>query len=126
MKCFDHPDSDAIGLCRHCLKGLCSQCAADTGEGLACAGSCEAIVVAMGQMVRAATSATKINTGGAAYLWPIFFVATGIVFGFARSATGRPMDFTSFEVAMAALFIIFGLIFGVVQFQWRRRANARP
>lgn len=36
MKCFKHHDQDAVGQCKHCYKGLCPQCAADTGNGLAC------------------------------------------------------------------------------------------
>ncbi len=44
MKCFDHADVDAVGLCKSCGKGLCKRCAVDLGEGLACADSCELAV----------------------------------------------------------------------------------
>lgn len=41
MKCFYHPDRDAVGLCRSCMKGLCTECAVDMTKGLACHGACQ-------------------------------------------------------------------------------------
>lgn len=36
MKCFYHPSADAVGLCKHCQRGLCSACATERDGGLAC------------------------------------------------------------------------------------------
>ena len=36
MNCFYHPDSPAIGLCKHCQRGLCTECAAIVDDVLAC------------------------------------------------------------------------------------------
>lgn len=44
MKCFGHPEIDALGICKSCGKGLCGICFVDTGLGLACNGSCQKIV----------------------------------------------------------------------------------
>lgn len=41
LKCFYHHDRDAVGTCHACLRGLCPDCAADLGRGLACKGRCE-------------------------------------------------------------------------------------
>jgi hypothetical protein len=41
MKCFRHPQSDAVGACKHCFKGTCSECSKDTGVGIACSPQCE-------------------------------------------------------------------------------------
>lgn len=41
MKCFNHHDRDAIGLCKSCGKGLCEECIAEVPRGLACKNSCE-------------------------------------------------------------------------------------
>jgi len=38
MKCFYHPDADAVGLCKHCSRGVCHECAAERAGGLACKG----------------------------------------------------------------------------------------
>jgi len=36
MKCFYHPSADAVGLCKHCQRGLCAACGAERDGGLAC------------------------------------------------------------------------------------------
>lgn len=36
MICFYHPDKSAVGLCKYCLRGLCSDCAASVDDSLAC------------------------------------------------------------------------------------------
>ena len=41
MKCYYHQARDAVGLCKSCNKGLCSDCATDVGNGLACRDRCE-------------------------------------------------------------------------------------
>ncbi len=41
MRCFYHPETDAVGICKNCQKGLCMECAADVGNGLACKNRCE-------------------------------------------------------------------------------------
>lgn len=41
MKCFYHPDREAVGICSACSKGLCAGCATDMGRGLACRDRCE-------------------------------------------------------------------------------------
>jgi hypothetical protein len=42
LRCFYHPEAEAIGVCRNCGKGLCGGCAVDLGDGLACRDRCEA------------------------------------------------------------------------------------
>ena len=36
MNCFYHPATPAVGLCKHCQRGLCPQCAAQVDDVLAC------------------------------------------------------------------------------------------
>ncbi len=36
MVCYYHPDRPAVGLCKYCQRGLCSDCAAPAGDSLAC------------------------------------------------------------------------------------------
>ncbi len=38
MVCYYHPDRPAVGLCKYCQRGLCSDCAASAGDSLACKG----------------------------------------------------------------------------------------
>ena len=34
MNCYNHQSSAAVGLCKHCGKGLCAACTVDLGHGL--------------------------------------------------------------------------------------------
>jgi hypothetical protein len=36
MKCYDHPKTDAVGVCSQCGKGICSKCAVEIGGKLYC------------------------------------------------------------------------------------------
>ena len=36
MNCYYHPEKPAVGLCKYCQRGLCSDCAAPAGDSLAC------------------------------------------------------------------------------------------
>jgi hypothetical protein len=49
MKCFRHNNSEAIGICKNCGKGLCTFCVVDLGYGLACIDSCQDAVKAIHQ-----------------------------------------------------------------------------
>ncbi len=51
MKCFTHPSADAIASCKHCFKGVCPQCARDTGIGVVCSPGCEEEVKSIRAMV---------------------------------------------------------------------------
>jgi hypothetical protein len=51
MKCFQHNETDAIGICRHCHKGVCRQCAAVVDGCLACRYVCELKVEQANRMI---------------------------------------------------------------------------
>ena len=52
MRCFYHPQADAVGTCKHCHRGLCSECASEREGGLACRGRCESAVDAVNALIR--------------------------------------------------------------------------
>ena len=52
MKCFYHPDADALGLCKHCQRGLCSACTSERDEGLACRDRHESQVDQVSALIR--------------------------------------------------------------------------
>lgn len=51
MTCFYHPDRSAVGICKHCNRGVCATCAAAFDFGLACKDRCEAPVQALEAMI---------------------------------------------------------------------------
>ncbi|MGE5249307.1 MAG: hypothetical protein ACM3QS_03750 [Bacteroidota bacterium] len=36
MNCYYHQERTSVGLCKHCQRGLCEECAALVGDVLAC------------------------------------------------------------------------------------------
>ncbi len=51
MNCFNHETGAAVALCKNCGKSLCTECAIDTGFGIACKGKCEAELKAVNDLV---------------------------------------------------------------------------
>lgn len=41
MRCFNHPNVEAVATCKHCFKGICRECVIDSGSGLVCSRPCE-------------------------------------------------------------------------------------
>jgi hypothetical protein len=52
MKCFYHPDAHALGLCKHCQRGLCAACASERDGGLACRDRHESQVDQVSALIR--------------------------------------------------------------------------
>jgi len=78
MKCFYHPQIDAVAICKNCSKGLCMECVADVGNGVACKGRCEAEVQAVNQMIQRGIKSR--NTSGSYYkkitvMWSLISLA---------------------------------------------------
>jgi hypothetical protein len=65
MKCFYHPERDAVALCKSCNRALCRECSADVPPGVACRGRCEADVAAVNLVIQ--RSKTAYQKTGAAY-----------------------------------------------------------
>jgi len=54
MKCFVHHEKDAVGTCKHCGKGLCTECVVEAKGGVSCRGVCEEHVEALRQLTQRA------------------------------------------------------------------------
>ena len=52
MNCYYHPDRPAIGICKHCQRGLCAEDAALVDDSLACKGRHENEVRDMNQLMQ--------------------------------------------------------------------------
>jgi hypothetical protein len=126
MRCFYHHDKEAVGACKSCGKGLCPDCAADVGKGLACRGRCEEDVRAVvalidrniklsGQTTSLLESGRRTRSGAA-----IFNLVIGIIF----LAWGlNDLDRFSFIAVLGGCFLAYGL-FGL--FQARRPNKEKP
>jgi hypothetical protein len=79
MNCFYHPDRPAVGLCKYCQRGLCTECAAIIDDVLACKKRHEDEVRALEQL--AARNLFRSKRVGSGYLRnAIFYGLVGGVF----------------------------------------------
>lgn len=104
MKCHNH-EMDAIGICKHCQRGLCKECSIDLGHGLACKGVHEADVEALNSLIdnnkRAYESGPKATLFG-----PIFNLFMGFLFMF----YGFDRGMNSLPFLLGVGFIVFGVV----------------
>ena len=84
MKCFNHPDIDAVGICKNCNKGLCMDCLTEVENGIACTSTCVEEVKLVNSL---------INRSKKSY----------------RTASGAHMKNAFIYAVMGIVFIIFGL-----------------
>ena len=125
MKCFLHLSVEAVGICKHCAKGMCPDCVSDTGQGIACSELCQEQVLLLASLMRSSTTATKINRGGAAYLMPAFLFFMGAVFVGHALLTGRSGQSLAFALVLGGGFIAFGAGLGAIQYSWHKKSRQR-
>ena len=86
MNCFEHRDRPAVGICKNCQKGLCADCAADIGDGLACKDRCEQAVRDINEIVNrsktAYQKAGKAHKGMGTFLAILAFIMAGFALFF--------------------------------------------
>lgn len=51
MKCYKHNETDALGICKSCQKGVCRECIVDVEGRIACKDSCEQEVKDLNEMI---------------------------------------------------------------------------
>ena len=79
MVCYYHHDKPAVGLCKYCQRGLCSECAANAGDSLACRNLHEEQVLAMESLLQ--KNILQSKRVGSDYLRnTIFYGIVGILF----------------------------------------------
>lgn len=83
MNCYTHTDSSAIGICKSCYKGVCSQCAIEIENGLACSETCKNSIVGVSGQKRAAPhpSAGVVFWAICSIILWISFLISYIVYG---------------------------------------------
>jgi hypothetical protein len=79
MNCYYHSQRQAVGICKHCQRGLCAEDAADVDGSLACKGRHEEQV--RGLNLLEARGVLQARRMGAGYLRnAIFYALVGILF----------------------------------------------
>jgi len=109
MQCFNHPERAAIGSCKGCCKGLCLECAADLGHGLACKGKHESMVETYNSIVTRNAAVYSSAEKGGGLIMPAFFAFMGAMLIGSSLYSGRGI--ASSGVLMGSGFLVFGVIF---------------
>ena len=79
MVCYYHPDRPAVGLCKHCQRGLCTECAAVIEDSLACSGRHEQQVKEIQDLFQ--RSQIQLKRLGPTYLRnAVFYFLVGVLF----------------------------------------------
>jgi hypothetical protein len=114
MNCYTHNDAPAIGICKHCNKGICLSCCADTGAGLACRASCVEEVEGLNRLIHRNKQTTAFQRRNA-YLFPAFFGLSGLLFFiFGITSEGR----AGFAAVMGVGFMLFAVVYAYIVSRW--------
>lgn len=118
MKCFNHHSQDAVGVCKSCLKGICTECATDIGGGIICSAECETTAKDNIQLIKNTVASQKDFKKGGAYLGPVFFTLMGLAFiGFGLYEKG----FANFGFLFGGLFAVFGILLFFLNYRHANR-----
>jgi hypothetical protein len=106
MVCFYHPDKPAVGLCKHCQRALCSDCAALVDDSLACKNRHETQVHALEQMT--ARNILQSQRIGSGYLRnAIFYGLVGVLFAGFGILQVRFLGLQAVFFLMIGLFLLY-------------------
>jgi hypothetical protein len=113
MKCFNHKEKEAIGVCKYCHKGLCQDCAKDLIGGLACVDRCEDTVLLMikdqNHYYKRKKNLIKNQLVWAAIVF-FYGVFTFVHFGLTRAKWINPFSVMGLMLIGGALFSLFSKI----------------
>jgi hypothetical protein len=117
MKCFYHPESDAVGVCKACSKGVCTECAVDVGNGLACKEQCEDEVRAVNAIIEKNKKAYQLIAGVLAILG-IVVLLMGLISSGIDSRERLVIDGSTF-------FGLFVLLIALLYYRSGRKSAAK-
>ena len=112
MKCFNHPEADAVAICKSCNRGLCHQCMVEVGKSSSCKNRCEADVTMLNELVERGRTAyqkssnTLFRTGLFTLLLGAVFLLIGLLMSDASGAK-------YFIIVMGLLFVGWGISYFV-------------
>jgi hypothetical protein len=112
MRCYQHQTHEAIGVCRHCGKAVCTSCTNDTGHGIACSESCASEVDAMYQLNQKVKQiysiGKKSRLPATGILFYLFFGMAFAGFGFFPLISDGKIEW--FSSIMGCGFLAFGVL----------------
>ena len=101
MRCFNHAEDRAVGICKNCGKGICHACLTDIGNGLVCSAACGEHLQLINQYTN---KAVKYNASGFIFGIGILSIGFGIYLAF-KYGWNESLIFT---FVIGLLFILLG------------------
>ncbi len=114
MKCFNHQEIDAVGICKSCNKGLCPECAAEVDLSLACKATCIEEVAAIDAQIKRARVTMSAQKNSRMFL-PSFFMVLGAIFIAINIYKTSGIDYRTIP---GVAFILFGVVFMFINRKW--------
>lgn len=107
MRCFNHPERDAVALCKACGKAVCPDCAIESQNGFACQQSCTQTLIERHELHdKQAVHLRNIKRTN--LLSSLFSISFGILFiYFSSQGFGLVYDFV---FLLGVGFTVYGLI----------------
>jgi len=109
MNCYYHPDRPALGVCKHCQRGLCAEDTALVEDSLACKGRHEEQVRGLNLME--ARGILQARRMGAGYLRnAIFYALVGILFTAFGGMQFRFLGLQAVFFMLIGLFLLYAAV----------------
>jgi hypothetical protein len=114
MRCFYHPEKDAVALCKSCGKGVCPECSADLGKGVACRGRCEDDARGVIQLVERNVQIFRQGVGAVTVQQPARGLPSASGHSLSATVTGHLQQSRRFKLSIG----VFHLVVGVFMVGW--------
>ncbi len=106
MNCFYHAERPAVGICKHCGRGLCTECAALVDDTLACKDRHETQVRGLYLVEqRAILQAQRVRSGYVRNAW--FYGLVGVLFAGYGLSQYRFLGLQAVFFVMIGVFLLY-------------------
>jgi hypothetical protein len=107
MKCLNHPEREAVAICKACGKAVCPECLLESENGIACQQSCAAALSEKNELFVELAGHLK-NIKRMNFLGSFFSIGVGFLFMyFSHQGFGLVYDFI---FLLGAGFTVYGIM----------------
>lgn len=106
MNCYNHQNTPAVGICKHCNKGICPTCLTDLGDGIACTASCIEQVEMINALIER-NKKTQSTIIGSRNSTGLLYIAMGVLMLIVPILWFKNLD--PFLIGMGVLCLAYGI-----------------